>query len=244
MDTVKLSHNDHEINPMSRRNFMIRGAMGTAGLMLFPSKLVEASSPGGWGWLLSALGSLATNVGYNLLSNYLTEWIRALTADQQRLVQMYNVQIVNRGYYNPYDYRVPVYGRSSQRCAFYPIYYPDNINGLAAFYDFCTGRYNAALAAPSVMGLQYAAKDLVNDEGFAPSEVAQTILPQLQHSASYGLFNNSYNNSDFCTTTNGSVEMNYKRTASDAGEVRVVAKRNNLRGTRTILDNTYEMNLA
>lgn len=227
----------------NRRQFMIGTAVVTAGLATPVGVLRSALAAGGWWQLLASIGGFALDVGYEKLRDLYSQWMGKLSPQEQTSVQGFNHRLSNKGYEDPSQYSFPLFGNASQHCAVIPVARDDYVNGLGVFYDFCKCTCNAALSAPSTVGLQAASAEL-RGSGISASQMKSFLLPQSQHSTAYGRFERSYSDPDTYSTQEGLVNLDYERTGRSTGEVRVVASRDNLTGSRVAFDRTYELNIA
>jgi hypothetical protein len=183
-------------------------------------------------------------VGYGLIANAVYDWLRSLSATQRAHVRADCRKLVTYGYIDPLRRQVPVYAANAGgHCAYHPVLYPDQMNGLVSFYDFCRWQVNACLAVPSILGIKNAVKEYCQDTGADPYRAAASFVPDRQRSASFGHFGRSYARADeYVSRDLTRVRVNYRRRARNLGEVRVIASINHLRGTRRIFDGSYLVN--
>ena len=101
---------DTQENPLvSRRKFIVGGAMGAVGLTLAPSLTVRAATPIVGGVFLRFLGQLATNVAFGVVGNYVYDYLKSLYPGQRDYALSQYNSARNRGYYSEPGWGV-VYG--------------------------------------------------------------------------------------------------------------------------------------
>jgi hypothetical protein len=247
------------VSPVDRRTFVSRAGQTVAGLALLPlvaplgpllagpGRSIAVARAGAWTFLLKHLKALSKAVTYGVVTDSVSQWVTSLSASQKDRVDSGNGDLVQRGYLNPLGRSLPIYGENekSLHCVYYPVLSPDELNGIVPFYDFCSCTCRALLATPSIFGLGQAAADFGQENGFDGAQVAAYMIPDKQHSASYGKFADSYTTPDrFVSENNTRVRVNYQRQSADLGDVRVVAKIDHLKGTKTIFDASYVVRLA
>ena len=241
------------VSPIQRRNFLTTATKLAAGAALWPKDVfgsfggnpVTIVERGQWGFLLRIAAELGEQVSYGLITNALYDWLVSLRAAQRQQVQTQNRQLANAGYVDPATRSGPVYAaNTAARCVYFPVLYPDELNGLASFYDFCTHQVNARIATPSLFGLRQAAADYRQDRGASAQNASDCFIPIRQQSASMGYFGYTYVRPDEYRTRNNSVvQVQYTRRAANLGEIRVIASNDNLRsGNRRFFDRSYLVN--
>jgi hypothetical protein len=225
---------------VSRRRFIINGAMGTAGAVLTPSVVLSSPLPAAqWPVFGSLLRGLAKNVGYGLATNFLYDYVKGLIAEWQKAIYGQVNQSLNFGYTEPWRLQTPVY-QYGQSSILYPVHHRRSPNGLGVFFDFNTCTCDAELAGPSLEALKAASSSLIDEEGYSVGQVKNALIPQKQSSTSYGLYQRSYKEPDSFVSRNGNVDIDYKSNGRGEGEARIVYKVDNLRGgKKTMLDQTY-----
>jgi hypothetical protein len=236
---------------MDRRSFLAAGSMSAVALSLpSPGRLLLplraerliVVEPGSWNVLWDLVRRLARPVAYEALS-VVSEWLTALQPNERGSVSTGNTELQRQGYGDASA--SPTYGENGHnRCVYYPVGYMHRheLDGIVPFYDFCTCTCKAQLATPTMMGLTYAAEDLVQ-AGIRPLDVAQMMIPdrQVQQAVSStpgpARFGATYSTPDYYLSEDGTrVYAGYERIASDRGEVTVIARRDN---EETLLNRTY-----
>ncbi|MGH9845425.1 MAG: hypothetical protein ACREEM_42475 [Blastocatellia bacterium] len=247
MRVITLDHTDPGIALNSRRNFMLQSTAGLLGMTLYPASSLAASAVVQSGAFVKLLGRFAENMAFNLISNYVYDWLKTLHPQQQTIVGGENNKYLGRGY----SLGGGVYGPSQPLRPILPVPQPpppppyfilplqkrDGVNGLAHFFDFSQARdarapqpnyWAGTLAAPSILGLNRATRELLETkEAQSAPEIRQSLLPLCggQKSLSCGCFNDSYEDPDeYCTQT-GKVWIRYTRTNLRGGRVRVAVTR-------------------
>ncbi|MFO1119599.1 MAG: hypothetical protein U1E38_05650 [Rhodospirillales bacterium] len=197
----------------------------------------ESWGQGAWGKIVEAVGNFAGNLSLDVLKQKIESWLGLLDSQQQQAVTQHFSTLYNQNFITPLESRLPLYQAGGSHCVLLPMPWKDRNNGLGVFYDFCSCTCNAELSAPSMVAMEDTAGELAEGRGLRAAK--GLMMPVTQQSRAHGVFQKSYNDTDQYLTAEGSVECDYTKTGRNEGEVRIVAKKDNLTRSQVVADNTY-----
>jgi hypothetical protein len=256
---------------VTRRNFLGTAAVGASSLIVpawwgplgvaavpevipvpnsLPALVTVVPLDGAPGeFLRRVLRFLASSIRYVEVAQNIAQWFPALNQTQRTKVHSDHALLQARGYEDPgAKPDTSIFGSGgSRRCVYYPADRRGEsaADGIAPFYDFCTCTCVAQLAAPTMVGLQNAAIDLIQ-AGNSPPTVSRCLVPDRnQSSTSFGLWRQYYSAPDRYVAEDGTrVAVNYEP-VNNTPSIRVTAVRDNLSGTTmTLLDRNYAVELS
>lgn len=239
---IALEKND-DSQPVSRRQFLIKGTTGTLGVLALAassSRIAEASLASfamQESYFIRLTQQFASNVGFSLNSQAAVSYIERVYGVRSDPWRQYQRPLAwNYSYQSAWGYYWSTrYSHTHPSYILYP-WMRGNENGLVTFQSLATTNYFANyLAAPTIWALNraslYIAKRSLMDSRY---QISQALLPncECQSSSSQGRFQESYPNPDSYTSFDGSrVTVDYQRVARNWGEVKV-EYRNPLNGDR------------
>jgi hypothetical protein len=255
----------------TRRGFLVKSSTAVAGLALFSSPIGKAAAipVAQRNGFLDFLGKFAMNVGFNLASLYIYDYLKSRFGNQGYPVEQYD-ETQNRGYFhNPgwrfysprnYGYRgsnevidQKVEARRFLKAGFqrgqaayppYPyVFYPwmnnDRLNAVAQFQNF-GNRFSTCLAAPTIIGLSLAADEMSNMRiGVKP-----ILLPYCQTEVSNGTYQETYRQPDRYCSEDGKVTVDYQTDGQGTGQVEVIYRGKPQVGKLDYFKNNYGVKYA
>lgn len=185
---------------------------------------------------------LAEQMGFRKSRLLAEEYLPLVSAPVQRHIKLVN-DMMKKGHFPHLE--------QSNVCRvddlfFYTAIHEDNFNACAAFFSK-SGGARTLMEGPTLVGLNLAAQQLKQQEGYTSTECRDLLYPFKLNSRSVGTFQKGYLTPDDYQTQNGKVTIKYVNSENDSdrksgeGIITVTAVRDRRGDRRVVLD---EQNFA